>query len=285
MHTYVLNDGNSIPAVGFGVFEVPADGTTYQAVRRALDAGYRHIDTAAAYNNEAEVGRAIRDSGIPREDIFVTSKLWIQDYGLKKAGLAIRLSLAKLGLDYLDLYLLHQPYFDVQGSWLALEKARDEGLVRSLGVSNFTARLWQEHIPRFATVPCLNQVEFHPFFQQRDLRPLLEAQGVLLAAWSPLGHGMRELLTHPLICDMAARYHREPAQIILRFELQEGCVVLPKSTNPAHMASNLALFDFGLNDRDMEALRSLDTNHGTRDPEEPGRAEYLLAKYHVRSLA
>lgn len=174
MHTYVLNDGNNIPAVGFGVFEVPADGTTYQAVRRALDAGYRHIDTAAAYNNEAEVGRAIRDSGIPREDIFVTSKLWIQDYGLKKAGLAIRLSLAKLGLDYLDLYLLHQPYFDVQGSWLALEKARDEGLVRSLGVSNFTARLWQEHIPRFATVPCLNQVEFHPFFQQRDLRPLLE---------------------------------------------------------------------------------------------------------------
>lgn len=282
MKTYILNDGNSIPALGCGVFEVPADGTTYRAVRMALDAGYRHIDTAAAYNNETEVGRAIRDSGIPREELFVTSKLWIQDYGYEKAGLGIRASLAKLGLDYLDLYLLHQPYYDVQGSWRALEKARDEGLVRSIGVSNFTPRLWQEHIPHFATRPCVNQVEFHPFFQQRELRAaILEQEGVLLAAWSPLGHGMQELLTHPLICEIATRYHREPAQIILRFELQEGCAVLVKSVNPAHIASNLDVFDFELSDEDMKALRGLDTNRGMRDPEEPGRAEYLLAKYRV----
>ena len=281
MKTYILNDGNSIPALGCGVFEVPADGTTYRAVRMALDAGYRHIDTAAAYNNEAEVGRAIKDSGIQREDLFVTSKLWIQDYGYEKACLGIRASLAKLGLDYLDLYLLHQPYYDVQGSWRALEKARDEELVRSIGVSNFTPRLWQEHIPHFATIPCVNQVEFHPFCQQRELRAILERGGVLLAAWSPLGHGMKELLTHPLIREIATRYQREPAQIILRFELQEGCAVLVKSTNPAHIASNLALFDFELSDEDMKALRGLDTNRGMRDPEEPGRAEYLLAKYRV----
>ena len=181
----------------------------------------------------------------------------------------------------MDLYLLHQPYFDVQGAWKAMEEARDEGLIRSIGVSNFTPNLWKRHVPHFATLPCLNQVEFHPFFQQRELRALLAQDGVVLAAWSPLGHGNAKLLTHPLVTTLAARYHCAPCRLILRFELQEGCIVLPKSTNPDHIASNLKLFDFTIEDGDMNLLRALDTGKGMRDPEEAGRAEDLLARYRV----
>lgn len=281
MQTLPLNDGNCIPAVGFGVFQVPADGSTRRAVRLALEAGYRHIDTAAAYGNEAEVGQALRDSGIPREEVFVTSKIWIQDYGYEAAGRALRASLMRLGMDYLDLCLLHQPYFDVQGSWKALEEARQAGLVRSIGVSNFTPAFWESHIPHFATMPCTNQVEFHPFFQQKPLRRQLARDNVLLTAWSPLGSGNSELLTHPLIRELADRYGRTPCQIILRFELQEGVCVLPRSVSKEHIVSNLQLSEFSLAEEDMASLRALDTGRGMRDPEEPGRAEYLLARYRV----
>lgn len=281
MQSILLNDGHSIPSVGFGVFQVPADGSTFKAVLCALQAGYRHIDTAAAYLNEAEVGQALRESGLPRDEVFVTSKLWIQDYGYEAARAGIRASLDNLGLDCLDLYLLHQPYFDVQGAWKALEEARDEGLVKSIGVSNFTPNFWKRHVPHFATLPCLNQVEFHPFFQQRELRALLARDRVALAAWSPLGHGNSALLAHPLVTALAGKYHCDPCRLILRFELQEGCIVLPKSTSPAHIASNLRLFDFCLDEGDMERLRGLDTGRGMRDPEEAGRAESLLARYRV----
>ena len=281
MQTLPLNDGNSIPAVGFGVFQIPADGSTYRAVRLALEAGYRHIDTAAAYGNEAEVGQALRDSGIPREDVFVTSKIWIQDYGYEAAGRALRASLTRLGTDFLDLCLLHQPYFDVQGSWKALEEARQQGLVRSIGVSNFTPAFWEQHIPHFATMPCINQVEFHPFFQQKALRSLLAQDSVLLTAWSPLGSGNTALFTHPLVTELAERSQRTPCKIILRFELQEGVCILPRSVNQEHIVSNLQLSDFSLDEEDMVRLRALDTGKGMRDPDEPGRAEYLLARYHV----
>ena len=180
MNYITLNDGNKIPAVGFGVFMIPADGSTYKAVLEALKVGYRHIDTAAAYFNEAEVGKAVRDSGIPREEIFVTSKLWLQDYGYEAAKKGIDASLSKLGLDYIDLYLLHQPYGDVAGAWKALEEAKAEGKIKSIGVSNMTPKLYTELTADFATKPAVNQVECNPLFQQKALREVLAKDDVKL---------------------------------------------------------------------------------------------------------
>ena len=186
MQNVRLNDGNEIPAVGFGVFTIPNDGPTYKAVSEALQAGYRHIDTAAAYFNEAEVGRAVRDSGIPREDIFVTSKLWIQDYGYDAAKKAIDVSLGNLDIGYIDLYLLHQPYGDILGAWKALEEAKAEGKLKSIGVSNMTPKIYNEYVPQFASKPSVDQVECNPFFQQKELREILAKDDVKLEAYFPL---------------------------------------------------------------------------------------------------
>ena len=173
MDYITLNDGNKIPAIGFGVFLIPNDGPTYDAVLEALKAGYRHIDTAAAYFNEEDVGKAVRDSGIPREEIFVTSKLWLQDHGYEAAKKGIARSLRKLGLDYIDLYLVHQPYGDVAGAWEAMEEAKEEGKIRSIGVSNMSPALWNKFVPEFETKPAVNQVEFNPLFQQKEIRRLM----------------------------------------------------------------------------------------------------------------
>lgn len=281
MKTILLNDGNSIPTVGFGVFLIPGDGSTYNAVKEALRAGYRHIDTAAAYLNETEVGNAFRDSGLSRKDLFVTSKLWIQDYGYEAARAGIETSLRKLNMDYIDLYLLHQPYGDVPGAWKALEEAQKEGKLKSIGVSNMTPSLWKKFVPHFDTLPAVNQVECNPFFQQRKLRNLLAADGVVLEAWYPLGHGNKNLLEHPLIIALAQKYHKNAGQIILRFEVQDGIVVLPKSTHPARIAGNIDIFDFALTEEEMQELQGLDTGRGTHDPETPGLGELLLEKYRI----
>lgn len=259
MEMVTLNDGNKIPAVGFGVFLIPNDGATYEAVTRALKAGYRHIDTAAAYFNEAEVGKAVKDSGIPREEIFITSKLWLQDYGYEAAKKGLETSLEKLGLDYVDLYLLHQPYGDVAGAWKALEEAKAEGKIRSIGVSNMTPKIWKEFVPQFATMPAVNQVECNPFFQQKELRALLAENDVKIEAYQPLGHGDETLLSYPDIVELADKYGKNPGQIILRFEVQDGLIVLPKSTNPQRIAGNIDIFDFELSDGEMDSLRTLDT--------------------------
>ena len=281
MTSITLNDGNKIPAVGFGVFLIPADGPTYDAVLTALKAGYRHIDTAAAYFNEADVGRAVRDSGIPREEIFITSKLWLQDYGYEAAKKGLEISLEKLGLDYVDLYLLHQPYGDVAGAWKALEEAKAAGKIRSIGVSNMTPKIWKEFVPQFETVPAVNQVECHPFFQQRELRELLAGGDVKIEAYQPLGHGDASLLSHPAITRLAEKYGKNAGQVILRFEVQDGLIVLPKSTNPERIAGNLDIFDFALTEDEMDALRALDTGKGHHDPEAPGVAEMLLQNYKI----
>ena len=267
MKQITLNDGNQIPAVGFGVFMIPNDGSTYRAVREALQAGYRHIDTAAAYFNEAEVGRAVRDSGIPRSEIFVTSKLWIQDYGYEAAKQGLETSLNNLGFDYLDLYLLHQPYGDVSGAWKALEEAKKAGKVKSIGVDNMTPNFWNTFIPQFSILPAVNMVECNPFCQQKELRKLMDQHGVKLEAYYPLGHGNPELLGNPIITALAEKYQKNPGQIILRFELQEDLIVLPKSTNPERIAGNLDLFDFALAEDEMQRLRGLDTGKGAHDPE------------------
>lgn len=281
MNMIRLNDGHDIPAVGFGVFMIPNDGPTYDAVLQALKIGYRHIDTAAAYFNESDVGKAIRDSGIPRSEIFITSKLWLQDYGYAPAKKGIEASLQKLGTDYIDLYLLHQPYGDVAGAWKALEEAKAEGKLRSIGVSNMTPKIWKTFVPQFSTLPAVNQVECHPFFQQRELRELLAENDVKIEAYQPLGHGDPKLLAHPTVTKLAERYQKDPGQIILRFEVQDRLIVLPKSTNPERIRSNSELFDFTLSEAEMEEMRAMDTGKGNHDPEAPGIAEMLLNNYKV----
>ena len=281
MNYITLNDGNMIPAVGFGVFMIPADGSTYKAVLEALKVGYRHIDTAAAYFNEREVGKAVRDSGIPREEIFVTSKLWLQEYGYEAAKKGIDTSLSKLGLDYIDLYLLHQPYGDVAGAWKALEEAKAEGKIKSIGVSNMTPKLYTELTADFATKPAVNQVECNPLFQQKALRGVLAKDDVKLEAWYPLGHGDKSLLENPSITALAEKYGKNAGQIILRFEVQEGFIVLPKSTNPERIKGNIDIFDFELTADEMETIRALDTGKGSHDPEAPGVGEMLLSAFDV----
>lgn len=281
MELVKLNDGNVIPAVGFGVFLIPNDGSTYKAVSEALKAGYRHIDTAAAYFNEAEVGQAVRDSGIPREEIFITSKLWIQDYGYEAAKKGIDASLAAINCGWIDLYLLHQPYFDVAGAWKALDEARRAGKLKSIGVSNMTPALWENYVSKFEIMPAVNQVECNPFCQQRKLRKILDASNVRIEAYYPLGHGNKTLLDNPLINALAKKYNKNSGQIVLRFEVQDGLIVLPKSTNPARIAGNIDIFDFRLTPDEMEEMRKLDTGHATHNPETPGMGEMLLQKFRI----
>lgn len=283
METVQFNDGNQIPAVGFGVFRIPADGSTYQAVKEALAVGYRHIDTAVAYFNEQEVGQAIKDSGIPREEIFVTSKLWLQDYGYEAATKGLETSLKKLGLDYIDLYLLHQPYGDVPGAWRALEDAKEAGKIKSIGVSNMTPKLWNKFVPDFATTPAVNQVEFNLFFQQQELRKLLDPLDVKIEAWSPLGAGNKNMLTNETVLALADKYHKNAGQVILRFENQEGIIVLPKSTHKERMIGNLDIFDFTLTEDELASLRALDTGKGAHNPDAPGVADMLLSAFDVHA--
>lgn len=281
MYTMTLNDGNKIPVVGFGVFTIPNDGPTYDAVLQALKAGYRHIDTAAAYFNESDVGKAVRDSGIPREEIFITSKLWLQDYGYEAAKKGLAASLEKLGMDYIDLYLLHQPYGDVAGAWKALEEAKEDGVLKSIGVNNMTPKIWKEFLPQASTIPAVNQVECNPFFQQKELKALLAEHDVKIEAYQPLGSGNAAMLSHPAVTKIAEKYGKNAGQIVLRFELQEGLIILPRSTNTERIAGNIDLFDFELTEEEMNAIRAMDTGKGKHDPEAPGIAEMLLANYKI----
>lgn len=281
--TFTLNDGNTIPAIGFGVFRIPADGSTYTAVKEALAAGYRHIDTAQAYFNEKEVGQAIADSGIPREEIFVTTKLWLQDYAYDLAVKGLQTSLEKLGLDYIDLVLLHQPYGKVLDGWRALEDYKVAGKIKSIGVSNMTPTLWKEFVPHFKTMPAVNQVELHPYAQQRELRKLIAKDNVLIEAWGPLGQGDKALLSDPVIVRLAEKYGKDVGQIILRFEVQEGIIVLPKSSNPSRIQSNLDLFSFTLTDEEMNELRALDKNQPSHNPDAPGVGERLLNNFDIHA--
>jgi diketogulonate reductase-like aldo/keto reductase len=281
--TFKLNDGNNIPSFGFGTFQIPADGSTYNAVKMALAAGYHHIDTAVAYFNEQEVGKAIKDSGIARDEIWVTSKMWLQDYKYEDAKKAIETSLNKLGLDYIDLYLLHQPYGAVDEAWKALEEAQKEGKIRSIGVSNMTPTLWNKWVPNFTVTPAVNQVEFNPYFQQRELRQILAKSHTTLEAWAPLGQGNKELFNEPLFKRLAKKYGKDIGQIILRFEHQEGVIVFPKSVHEGRIKSNQEIFDFELTSDEMDAIRALDRGKGMHDPDAPGVADALLAAFDVHA--
>ena len=276
-----LNDGNEIPVLGFGTFQIPADGTTYKAVLEALKVGYRHIDTAAAYFNETEVGKAIKDSGIKREDIFVTTKLWPQDYAYLDAKKAIDTSLRKLGLDYVDLMLLHQPYGKVEEAWKALEEAKQEGKVKSIGVSNMTPIIWNKYVPNFKVVPAVNQVECNPYFLQKPLREIMDKVDCKLEAWGPLGQGNKDLINEEIFTKLAEKYNKNNGQIILRFLIQEGIITFPKSTNPERIKSNLDIFDFELSNDEIKEIEKLDKDHGVHNPDAPGIGEWLLANYDI----
>jgi 2,5-diketo-D-gluconate reductase A len=265
-----LNNGNEIPQVGFGVFLVPPEETT-SAVTSALEIGYRHIDTAALYGNEVEVGQAVAEAGLPRADVFLTSKCWNSGQGYDKALAAFDGSLQRLGTDYLDLYLIHWPtpkrdlYVD---TWRAFEKILADGRVRSIGVSNFQVPHLQRLMDETGTTPAVNQVELHPWLQQRELRAFHAEHRIVTEAWSPIARG-GDLLADPTIAAIAERHNVTPAQVILRWHLDLGNVIIPKSVNPERMARNLDLFGIRLDDDDHAAIAALD--NGTRigpDPDE-----------------
>ena len=283
MKSFKLNDGNEIPAIGFGTFLIPADGTTYETVKKALDFGIRHIDTATAYFNEQEVGRAVKDSKVDREDVWITSKMWLQDYAYEDAKKAIDTSLEKLQTDYMDLYLLHQPYGKVDEAWKALEEAKDEGKIKSIGVSNMTPKLWMKWVPDFDTIPSVNQVEFNPYIQQKELREILDKDDIKIQAWGPLGRGNNSLLTDDIIAGLAEKYEKDAGQIILRFENQEGIIVFPKSTKDERIKSNMDIFDFELTEDEISQIRALDTGRGSHDPDAPGVGEMLMNAFDVHA--
>ena len=273
--TYItLNDGHQIPQFGLGVFQIPAGEETEQAVSTALQLGIRHIDTAHAYHNERSVGRAVKESGIPRDEIWITSKLWPSEYGQGITSAAIDKMLDRLDTDYIDLLLLHQEMGDYKGAWKDMEKAVREGKVKSIGLSNFESEAFEEVSDSAEIRPSVNQVECHPYRQQKDLRKRMAKYGTVLESWFPLGHGDHQLREEPLFTELAEKYGRTNVQIILRWHIQTGNIVFPKTTNPQHMKENFNIFDFALTDEEMNRISRLDgtkryTGHHT--PEEKER--------------
>lgn len=261
MDYVTLNNGIRIPMEGFGVFQIEEAKVCEQAVSDALDAGYRLIDTASAYFNEEAVGAAIRKSGIPREELFITTKLWIQDAGYEKAKKAFQTSLDKLGLEYLDLYLIHQPFNDYYGSWRAMEELYEEGKIRAIGVSNFYPDRLADLCVNARIIPAVNQVEIHPFFQQDEALKIMKEFGVQPQAWGPLAEGKHGIFTNEILTSIASKYGKTVAQVVLRWNVQRGVVVIPKSTRKERIEENLNIWDFALSDEDMANIAKLDLGH------------------------
>ena len=261
MEYTVLNNGVRMPLEGFGVFQVSDLAQCEQAVIDAIASGYRLIDTAAAYMNEEAVGAAIRKSNVPREELFITSKLWVQDATYEGAKQAIDTSLAKLGLDYLDLYLIHQPIKDYLGAYRAMEEAYREGKLRAIGVCNFYPNRLCDFCESVEIIPAVNQVELHPFFQQEDALQLMHEYGVQPQAWGPFAEGKHGIFTHPLLSEIGEKYGKSAAQVALRWNVQRGVVVIPKSVHKERMEQNIDIWDFMLSEEDMKRIAKLDLGH------------------------
>lgn len=261
MEKVTLNNGVEMPIEGFGVFQIPDLSQCKQAVSDAVECGYRLIDTAAAYGNEQAVGDAIKSCGVRREDLFITTKLWVQDTSYDSAKQAFHTSLKKLGLDYLDLYLIHQPMGDYTGAWRALEELYAEGVVRAIGVSNFYPHVLTNLCETAKVIPAVNQIELHPFFQQEDALALMEEYGVIPEAWGPFAEGNHSIFTHPILTEIGQKYGKTPAQVALRWNVQRGVVVIPKSIHRNRIEQNIDIFDFSLNESDMAEIAKLDIGH------------------------
>ena len=256
--TVSLSNGVEMPILGFGVFQIPED-ETQAAVEAALAAGYRHLDTAAAYGNEEAVGRAIAASGIARDELFVTTKLWVQDTGEENTRRAFDVSLQKLGLDHLDLYLIHQPFGDVYSFWRAMEQAHAEGLARAIGVSNFYPDRLVDLAENNEITPAVNQIETHPYFQRDADQEVMRSRGVQIESWGPFAEGRNDLFADPVLADIGAAHGASVAQVVLRWLIQRDVVVIPKSVRRERMAENFDVFGFTLTDDDMARIAALDT--------------------------
>ncbi len=259
MKNVTLSNGVQMPILGFGVFQIREEAEAIQSVETALEVGYRSLDTAASYGNESAVGTAIRNSGIAREDLFITTKVWVDSAGEESALRAFDVSMAKLGLDYLDLYLIHQPFGDVYGSWRAMERLYKEGRIRSIGVSNFYPDRLVDLIMHNEIAPHLNQIETHPFFTREDYQALMVERGVQIESWAPFAEGKNDLFTNSVLAAIGAAHGKSVAQVVLRWLIQRDVVVIPKSVTPSRIAENFDVFDFELNADEMAKISGLDT--------------------------
>nr|WP_295944600.1 aldo/keto reductase [uncultured Agathobaculum sp.] len=261
METVKLNNGIEMPLEGFGVFQVPDPAVCEQAVLDAIATGYRLIDTAAAYMNEEAVGKAIAKCGVPREELFITTKLWVQDASYEGAKAAIETSLNKLGLDYIDLYLIHQPMGDYIGAYRAMEEAYKAGKLRAIGVCNCYPQILADICETVEVKPAVNQVELHPFFQQENALALMKEYGVQPEVWGPFAEGNHGIFTHPVLTAIGQKYGKSAAQVALRWNVQRGVTVIPKSIHKERMEQNIDIWDFQLSDEDMAEIAKLDIGH------------------------
>jgi 2,5-diketo-D-gluconate reductase A len=270
MQKAILNNGVEMPILGFGVFQVPDLRECERSVLDAIQTGYRLIDTAAAYQNEEAVGKAIKKSGVAREELFITTKVWVQDAGYENTKKAFEKSSSQLGLDYLDLYLIHQPYGDVYGSWRAMEELYGEGRIRAIGVSNFHPDRIMDLIVHNKVVPAINQIETHPFHQQIDAQKFLEEIKVQIESWGPFAEGKDNLFSNDLLLSIGKKYNKTVAQVVLRWLTQRGVVAIPKSVRKERIEENFNIFDFELSEQDMKSIIALDRKESLffdhRDP-------------------
>jgi len=257
--TYVtLNNGCKIPQFGLGVFQIQGDADTKKACLEALKLGYRHIDTAHAYQNERGVGEAVKESGIPRKEIWITSKLWPSEYGEGKTTDAIDKMLKRLDTDFIDLLLLHQQFGDYLGAWRDMEKAVAAGKVRSIGLSNFESERLEEVLANSSIKPAVLQVECHPYYQQNALKKRIAPYGTVIESWYPIGHGDKLLIEEPVFTELAKKYGKTNVQVILRWHIQEGNIIFPKSTNLQHIKDNMDIYDFALTEDEIQKIRNVD---------------------------
>ena len=276
MTTIKLNNGVEMPSEGFGVFQIPAPAVCEKAVSEAIETGYRLIDTASAYNNEKAVGAAIRKSGMKRDEFFVTSKAFINEMGYEKTKEAFSRTLDNLGFDYLDLYLVHQPFGDYFGSWRAMEELYKAGIIRAIGVSNFRSDRIIDLCYCVDIIPAVNQLELHPFYQREDELAILKDYGITPQAWAPFAEGMNGMFSNPILGKIASKHGKTVAQTILRWNIQRGVSVIPKSVHRNRMEENMAIWDFALSEDDMSEIALLDLGHPQMlDPREPSEVHRL----------
>ncbi len=279
MEYVTLNNGITMPQLGFGVFQIPEDQTE-QVVRDAVDAGFRLFDTAAAYGNEEALGRALATCGVPRDELFITTKLWLTDASYDGAKRAFAESMKKLGLDYLDLYLIHQPLNDYYGAWRAMEDLYKEGVIRAIGVANFYPDRLADLIAFNEVTPAVNQVECNVYFQQEKAQAYMKSKGVQMESWAPFAEGKNDLFGNKTLQAIGEKYGKTVAQVVLRWQLQRGIVCIPKTVKPERMAQNMDVFDFTLSDEDIKAIESLDTGVSQFFDHRTPEAVEMLAHLH-----